>query len=529
MPAATYPGWFYYAEKGGQDTINLFMLELFPDLWRKLHKLQNNLSFSKTTMTAASLAVLDKRQEEWLLTEERKLEQSKVLANMLRLACRHVCQALDKKTQPEWINVIFGKKVPDEEKKTAKKAKKVQEENEKEEEKSEEEQEEEEEVEEEVEEEEENAEKESEKPGKKKPVKTVTGTSQAAKAKPGKAKPGKAKPGKAKPEKAKPGKTVTGTSEAVKELGNGQLLGWDQELGSAWRSREGPLGAWIPREYSRDIKHPKDPQPHKFMLAMFGKDAYELKHMLTVEDWALRQNAMVDKPRQSGPLGTCWETEHKSSGVRVLIRRRGDRQPAIGLLHGTSQICQVQEHAFHDVPAAVAFLKVIGEKFAADLLPTKEQVYKLRAEMGKAQGIFFRENRRPAGTGSSEAASGSATAAVTGLSEAASGSATAAVTGSSETASGSSKRKQIVSASSKRKAVITNRPVVDKKVVKRKPGAAKVCNTPALARLEGKHEGDVVDVDDDEDVEFDFAKFRRKMSPAERFSCPGVFPPDFCR
>jgi len=110
MPAATYPGWFYYAEKDGKDTINLCMLKLFPDLWRKLHKLQNNLSFSKTTMTTASLAVLDKRQEEWLLAEERKLEQSKVLANMLRLACRHVCQALDKKTQPEWINVIFGKK-----------------------------------------------------------------------------------------------------------------------------------------------------------------------------------------------------------------------------------------------------------------------------------------------------------------------------------------------------------------------------------------------------------------------------------
>ena len=114
--------------------------------------------------------------------------------------------------------------------------------------------------------------------------------------------------------------------------------------------------------------------------------------------------------------------------------------------------------------------------------------------------------KRPSGaavTGSSEAASGSATAAVTGLSEAASGSATAAVTGSSETASGSSKRKNIVSAFTKRKCARTNKTVVDKKVVEQKPGAAKVCNTPAGASLEGKQEGDVVDDHDDEDVESD--------------------------
>jgi hypothetical protein len=197
------------------------------------------------------------------------------------------------------------------------------------------------------------------------------------------------------------------------------------------------------------------------------------------------------------------------------------------LFHGSSQICQVQEHAFPDVTAAVVFLKVIGQQFAADLLHTKEQVYKLRAEMGERQGIFFRNNRRPAGTGSSEAASGSATAAVTGLSEAASGSATAAVTGSSETASGSSKRKQIVTASTQRKVVITNRPVVDKKVDERKPGAAKVCNTPARASLDGKHEGDVVDIDNDEDDEFDFSKFDAWWPPVKRFSCPDEMPPDF--
>ena len=93
------------------------------------------------------------------------------------------------------------------------------------------------------------------------------------------------------------------------------------------------------------------------------------------------------------------------------------------------------------------------------------------------------------------------------MSEAASGSATAAVTGSSETASGSSKRKKIVSGSTKRKCARTNKTVVDKKVVERKPGAAKVCKTPGRASLKGKHEGEVVDFDDDEDVESDFGIF----------------------
>ena len=45
-------------------------------------------------MTAADKAVMENEQEEWQLTEQQKREQPKVLANRLRLACRHVCQAL---------------------------------------------------------------------------------------------------------------------------------------------------------------------------------------------------------------------------------------------------------------------------------------------------------------------------------------------------------------------------------------------------------------------------------------------------
>jgi hypothetical protein len=148
--------------------------------------------------------------------------------------------------------------------------------------------------------------------------------------------------------------------------------------------------------------------------------------------------------------------------LTVAIRRRqGRRQPEVKLWHGKSQICQVPEKAFDDVPAAVAFLKVIGMRFAAELLP-KDMVYKFRHDMAQAQGIFLKNRimKRPSGaavTGSSEAASGSAAAAVTGLSEAASSSATAAVTGSPETASGPSKRKEILSGSTKRKFARTNK------------------------------------------------------------------------
>ena len=123
---------------------------------------------------------------------------------------------------------------------------------------------------------------------------------------------------------------MTGTSEAVKEkLGDWPFFGWDQELESAWRSREGSGGVSRNKiQYSKDIKHPKDPQPHKFMLAMFGKDAYELSDM-TVEEWDLRHKAWVDKPRHTAAPAALWETEHNSSGLTVAIRKRADRLPLI--------------------------------------------------------------------------------------------------------------------------------------------------------------------------------------------------------
>jgi hypothetical protein len=246
------------------------------------------------------------------------------------------------------------------------------------------------------------------------------------------------------------------------------------------------------------------------MLAMFGKDAYELRDMLTVEDWDLRQNAMVDKPRDPIVHTAFWQTRHKSSGLTVTIRRRSDRQPQITLFHGKLQICQVPLMAFCCQIAAVNFMTLIGEKFALDLLP-KDQVYQFRNELAKHHRICFSKPWIPfsaAVTGSSEAAWGSATSAVTGLSKAARGSATAAVTGSSESAYSSSKRTNIVSGSPKRKCARTDTPVVDEVVIERKFGAAKVCNTLAAASLEGKHEGDVEDVDDD-DVESDCSTWSR--------------------
>ena len=60
MPFAMSPGWFRSAEQDGKGAINQKMLKQFADLWQKLHKVQNNLSFNKTTMTAASKAVMEK-------------------------------------------------------------------------------------------------------------------------------------------------------------------------------------------------------------------------------------------------------------------------------------------------------------------------------------------------------------------------------------------------------------------------------------------------------------------------------------
>jgi hypothetical protein len=308
-------------------------------------------------------------------------------------------------------------------------------------------------------------------------------------------------------------------SEAGKEQpGDWLSFGWDPIRGIAWRSRDvfGDDFFYDKIEYSKTIKHPKDPQPHKFMLAVFGEDAYELSDM-TVEDWNLRHKAMVHIPQLKCAPSALWQTEHKSSGFRVLIRRRAKgRQPVLGLFHGTSQLCQVPEKAFDDIAAAVAFLKVIGMRFAEELLP-KDMIHKFRHEMAQAQGIFLqnRNLNRSSGaavTGSSEAASCSAAAAVSGLSEAASGAAIAAVTGSSETASGPSKRKQIVSGSTTRKCARTNNTVKaadSPKFGEWFKGLPQDRDIARRSSLEGTHEGDPVDVVDDEDLETCFGIFAK--------------------
>ena len=43
------------------------VLKHYAAVWQQLHKLQNNLSFSQTTMIAAAKAILDKNQDEWNL------------------------------------------------------------------------------------------------------------------------------------------------------------------------------------------------------------------------------------------------------------------------------------------------------------------------------------------------------------------------------------------------------------------------------------------------------------------------------
>jgi hypothetical protein len=252
------------------------------------------------------------------------------------------------------------------------------------------------------------------------------------------------------------------------------------------------------------------------MLAVFGEDAYELSDM-TVEDWNLRHKAMVHIPRLKCAPSALWQTEHKSSGFRVLVRRRAKgRQPVLGLFHGTSQLCQVPETAFVDIAAAVAFLKVIGMRFAAELLP-KDMVNKFRYEMAQAQGIFLKSRNlnRSSGaavTGSSEAAPGSAAAAVTELSEAASSSAIAAETGPSETGSGPPKRKHIVSGSTTRKCARTNNTVKTADSPRFGEWCKGVPQDRDIARRsspEGTHEGDPVNVLEDEDDETcwnDFAK-----------------------
>jgi hypothetical protein len=110
------------------------------------------------------------------------------------------------------------------------------------------------------------------------------------------------------------------------------------------------------------------------MLAMFGEDAYELSEM-TVEDWDLlgsKVYGMTNKP--SGDIGDhiFWHRLHKTSGARVWISRRFNYGDTLLILWKESkQLCSVPEKAFHDIPAALAFMTQIGEKFAADLVSSK--------------------------------------------------------------------------------------------------------------------------------------------------------------
>ena len=472
LPLATSPGWFRYAEAEGKGAQNPKALKQFAGLWKKFRKLQDNLSFNKTTMTAATTAVMKAKQQEWQLDEKQKCEQPQVMSNRIRLACRHVCQALCKKAKPKWICEIFANE-PEEQETPPDELEYWEDEGEEEEEEVKE-------VDGELENEE-DEEEQQEREEEEQEEDAATGASEAAK--------GKQKPG------------------------DWAFWGWDQELESAWRSRE--WSGHVSRnkvEHSKIIVYPLDPKPHKFMLARFGNVDYVLTD-LTVEDWDLRQKALGDKVLHTAASPPLWETEHASSGLQVTIRRRADRQPLVSLYHGTSQICQVPEKAFDDTPAAVAFLKVIGQKFASEGLPSSH-IYKLRNEMAKAQGISLqtRVMKRPASavTGSSEAASSSATQAVTGSSEPASSSASQAVTGSSEAVSGSAKRKRYLvgperdTAEASSTGAQMKKDDFDKKMAKTKHEAARVCKKPAQASTEGDHEDDEHEDDDVDGGESDF-------------------------
>lgn len=104
-PFAIEPGWFMYAECG-KDPVQKNLLLKHKVFLRALYELTPRLTFIQSDMEKCMKTILEGRSD-WPLRGEERKEQPRIVANIVRAACRHCAQALRKRSPPKRVKAIF--------------------------------------------------------------------------------------------------------------------------------------------------------------------------------------------------------------------------------------------------------------------------------------------------------------------------------------------------------------------------------------------------------------------------------------
>ena len=107
LPHALTPGWFKYSEQDIKGSLKPAVLKSHKILFNDLKGLQDNMCFSKGDMTRAMIVVLKNKLLAWGIDGEQAKEQTRVMFQRLRVACRHISQAGRKKNPPKLYMELF--------------------------------------------------------------------------------------------------------------------------------------------------------------------------------------------------------------------------------------------------------------------------------------------------------------------------------------------------------------------------------------------------------------------------------------
>jgi hypothetical protein len=319
---ASEPAWFKYGESD-KDTVNSQLLVKYSPVMRTLKSLQANLSFNKSTVTAAMKAILEKKNGEWCLNEAERLSQPEVMTKRLRAACRHAGQALGRKDPPSWVKEVFGTNDGDGEvcgdeapvPKTTMKAMKVM---------------------------------------KKKATESAKD----------KVKGSDGKDVDKGTEERRASRAASRPPKPAVAAGAGEYLffGWDAEFGKAWRATS--LDRAAEKNFAIGMVEPENPTSLMPMLAKFEDGTTHPIEEMMVSDWRARGAARSHVPaKPSGKTDILFEITYPPTNQQLVVKPRKDRLELMSLWLGKSQKLQVPLHAFKSQQAAAKLLEAIGGSY----------------------------------------------------------------------------------------------------------------------------------------------------------------------
>jgi hypothetical protein len=309
------PTHFVYDESGGPADVK--KLTKHAVFIRDLIVAQKNLSFTQIGMAAAVAQV--QNSNGWTSSfkdDGEATHHATTVAKRIRAACRHVSQAMSKKTPPKWVFKLGFAEVQNDVEETEK----AEEDGEEEEAEEDGEEDEEEEQEGEEDEDEEDVEAHDQEGEKVNVATTKT-------------------------------KAVPRPSSSSKDTWI--LWGWSDEFQMAWRAT-GPKPK-DKRQYTKTLREPEGASPETAMTAIFDDgQTYELTDLLVMDWWS--KNEALKQAAVAASSSELWSLTHTASGLKLSIRPRSDRKPLISLYLGPNQICQVPAEAFEKQQDAVDLL-----------------------------------------------------------------------------------------------------------------------------------------------------------------------------